>query len=159
MILAEESITLRRAMIRKAAPAVIALLVAVGADAAPNLNAAGCTITGTARADTLRGTPHRDVICGLGGADTLIGYAGNDRLVGGAGDDLLDGGSGVDVLVGDAGNDYLVGGVGFDQYLGGPGADYMWSRDGSPDALNGGLGLDNARIDQLFDRLTSVESS
>jgi Ca2+-binding RTX toxin-like protein len=159
MILAEGSITLRRAMFKVAAPAVIALLVAVGADAAPNLGAAGCTITGTAKADTLRGTPHRDVICGLGGNDTLLGYAGNDRLVGGGGADLLDGGSGLDVLVGEAGNDYMVGGVGYDQYLGGPGADYIWSRDGSPDVLNGGLGVDNARIDQLFDRLTSVESS
>jgi len=72
---------------------------------------------------------------------------------------VLDGGSGADVLVGEAGNDWIVGGVGFDSYLGGPGADYLYSRDGSPDIVNGGLGIDNARVDQMFDRLTSVESS
>jgi Ca2+-binding RTX toxin-like protein len=158
MILAEESITLRRAMIKMAAPAVIALLVAVGADAAPHLGAAGCTITGTAKADTLRGTPGRDVICGLGGNDTLLGYAGDDRLVGGAGNDLLDGGAGLDVLVGEAGNDWIVGGIGYDRYQGGPGADYLYSRDGSPDAVDGGLGVDSARVDHYFDRLTSVEN-
>ena len=45
----------------------------------------GCTITGTARAETLQGTPGRDVICGLGGKDILLGHGGNDRLLGGDG--------------------------------------------------------------------------
>lgn len=146
-------------MIHKAAPVVIALLVAAGADAAPNLGAAGCTITGTAKSDTLRGTPGRDVICGLGGDDILLGYAGDDRLLGGSGGDLLDGGSGADVLLGEAGNDWLTGAVGPDRFSGGTGSDYLHARDGLPDVLDGGPGFDRAGIDGLFDRLTSVEST
>ena len=33
------------------------------------------------------------------------------------------------------------------------------ARDGGPDILDGGPGNDRSRIDKLFDRLTSVESS
>ena len=144
-------------MYLRAAPVVVALLVAAGADAAPNLGAAGCTVTGTARSDTLRGTPGRDVICGLGGNDTLIAYGGDDRLLGGAGNDLLDGGSGADVLFGEAGNDWLTGTVGGDRFSGGAGADYLHARDGLPDVLYGGPGVDRAHIDRLFDRLIGVE--
>jgi hypothetical protein len=65
----------------------------------------GCTIPGTANADTISGTSADDVICagggndtvkGLGGNDTLKGEDGNDTILGGVGNDTLDGGLGTD---------------------------------------------------------------
>jgi Ca2+-binding RTX toxin-like protein len=88
-----------------------------------------CTIVGTAGNDLLTGTPGRDIICARGGNDTLVGAAGADVLIGGRGADLLRGGRGRDVL---------------------------YARDGRRDRVNGGRGLDRARVDAR-DRKRSVE--
>jgi hypothetical protein len=114
---------------------------------APPAGAAGCTITGTPRADVLRGTVADDVICGLGGDDTIISGAGDDILRGGQGADELVGGSGIDELVGAAGEDLLKGGPGDDVLKGGPAAD----------VLNGGLGLDFCSPLDVLDVLTNCE--
>src|SRR5919112_1161509 len=50
----------------------------------------GCTVPGTAGADTLTGTSGADRICGLGGNDTLRGLGGDDLIVGGPGIDTID---------------------------------------------------------------------
>ena len=144
-------------MLARAAAAFVVLLAATGAGAAPHAVPPGCTITGTARAETLQGTPGRDVICGLGGKDILLGHGGNDRLLGGDGPDILDGGAGADALYGGAGNDYLTGTMGSDRLLGGTGADFMHSRDGLVDFVDGGPGVDDSRIDRTLDRLVNVE--
>jgi Ca2+-binding RTX toxin-like protein len=88
-----------------------------------------CTILGTAGDDVLTGTPGRDVICGRGGNDTLAGARGADVLIGGRGADLLRGGRGRDVL---------------------------YARDRRRDRVNGGRGIDRARVDAR-DRKRSVE--
>ena len=128
-----------------------------GTGAASRAVPPGCTITGTARAETLGGTPGRDVICGLGGKDILLGRGGDDRLLGGDGDDILDGGTGADALYGGAGDDYVTGTLGHDRFSGGTGADHLHARDGSVDTVDGGPGIDRARIDRTLDRLTGVE--
>jgi len=73
---------------------------------------AGCSITGTGRADVLFGTRGSDTICGLGGNDVIVGAAGDDVVLGGAGNDLLVGGPGNDRLDGQAGWDLAIGGPG-----------------------------------------------
>lgn len=106
-----------------AAPAAIAIGIAVGAlgAARPAVGAfpvtvAGhvCTVTGTAANDVLRGTAGPDVLCGLGGHDVIHGLGGNDVLLGGLGRDVLAGGYGNDLLMGGAGADALSGGPGVD---------------------------------------------
>ena len=72
---------------------------------------------------------------------------------------MLDGVGGADTVNGGIGADQLNGGVGYDTLLGGPGADYLYARDGERDILDGGPGIDGARIDKPYDRLTSVEST
>src|SRR5215216_96939 len=47
----------------------------------------GCTIPGTANADTISGTSADDVICAEDGNDTILGGVGNDTLDGGLGTD------------------------------------------------------------------------
>jgi Ca2+-binding RTX toxin-like protein len=90
-----------------------------------------CSIEGTAGDDVLTGTPGRDVICGRGGNDTLAGARGADVLIGGRGADLLRGGRGRDVL---------------------------YARDRRRDRVNGGRGVDRARVDRK-DRKRSIEST
>jgi Ca2+-binding RTX toxin-like protein len=89
-----------------------------------------CTIVGTPGNDMLTGTPGRDVICGRGGNDTLAGAGAADVLIGGRGADLLRGGRGRDVF---------------------------YARDARRDRLNGGRGVDRARVDGK-DRKRSIES-
>ena len=84
-------------------------------------------------ADVLSGDKAANLIWGLGGADRLLGYRGNDRLFGHRGNDYLLGG---------LGNDLLVGGSGRDRLIGGPGNDRINSRDGEPDNVTCGSGLD-----------------
>jgi Ca2+-binding RTX toxin-like protein len=91
---------------------------------------AGCTIWGTGGNDLLPGTKGRDVVCGLGG---------NDRVDAGSGADVLRGGPGRDVL------------------MAGAGADTIDARDRTRDDVNGGVGLDEARVDRGLDRLVAVE--
>jgi Ca2+-binding RTX toxin-like protein len=89
----------------------------------------GCTLWGTAGNDLLVGTEGNDVICGLSGDDTLIGLGGTDRLIGGDG------------------NDWLAGGLGFDYHDGGAGNDVIDARDGGPDVVYGGPGIDTAYVE------------
>ena len=123
----------------------------------PVVPSSGCTITGTAGDDVLTGTPAHDVLCGMGGNDTLIGGADNDVLMGGAGADVLFGGSGNDNLVGGSGRDTIAGGTGndrlagdggVDRLRGNSGIDVIYARDGVADRVDGGAGLDRARLDR-----------
>jgi uncharacterized repeat protein (TIGR02543 family) len=127
----------------------------------------GCTITGTPGDDVLTGTPGDDVICGLGGKDTLVGRSGDDvllggdgadTLLGGAGTDVLEGGAGSDELVGGKGNDRLTGGAGRDHLAGAGGRDTLLARDGKGDLVDGGAGVDKARVDVRKDSRTAVET-
>jgi Divergent InlB B-repeat domain/RTX calcium-binding nonapeptide repeat (4 copies) len=99
-----------------------------------------CTVRGTAGDDALSGTRGRDVICGLGGNDTLMGRAG------------------VDVLVGGTGADRLLGGPGGDWLVGGRGPDIVYARDLYRDRVNGGPGVDRARVDRRRDVRKAIES-
>jgi dipeptidyl aminopeptidase/acylaminoacyl peptidase len=100
----------------------------------------GCTLWGTSGNDLLVGTDGHDVICGLGGDDTLLGMGGYDTLAGGDG------------------NDYLAGGLGSDRLIGGPGDDTLDARDGgSPDVVQGGIGVDTAYVDGRIDVVQGVE--
>jgi Ca2+-binding RTX toxin-like protein len=124
------------------------------------------TLRGTAGNDVLVGTPGDDVIYGFGGHDVIrgrggndvvLGGAGNDRIEGGLGDDRLAGGRGHDTLIGGAGNDGLRGDAGRDVLSGNGGADFMAARDAESDALDGGPGRDEGRIDRGLDRIRSLE--
>lgn len=101
-----------------------------GGQTGPGAAPGKCTIVGTAGNDVLTGTPGRDVICGRGGHDALAGAGGADVLIGGRGADLLRGGRGRDVF---------------------------YARDARRDRLNGGRGIDRARVDGK-DRKRSIES-
>ncbi len=68
-----------------------------------------------------------------------IGGLGNDRISGGYGADLLEGGPGADTLVG---------GLGGDTLRGDDGDDAIDARDGLPDSVDCGAGLDSASVDQ-----------
>ena len=100
-----------------------------------------CTIVGTNGPDRLVGTSRRDVICGLGGSDMLAGRGGNDVLVGGPGNDYLLPGGGRDRVLGDAGNDVAA------------------ARDGTADWIDGGPGVDRARVDRRLDVTRSARRS
>jgi hypothetical protein len=99
---------------------------------------ARCTIVGTPRRDVLVGTARPDNICGLGGNDVIRGLGGGDVLDGGAGNDRIDGGAGADLLLGSAG------------------ADVLLARDGKREDVDGGPGVDTARVDPS-DWLSFVE--
>ena len=100
-----------------------------------------CTIVGTNGPDRLVGTSRRDLICGLGGSDMLVGRGGNDVLVGGPGNDYLLPGGGRDRVLGDAGNDVAA------------------ARDGTADWIDGGPGVDRARVDRRLDVTRSARRS
>ena len=120
--------------------AVVAAAIIASATAATAAHpAVRCTIKGTAGDDTLRGTAHRDVICGLGGSDTIFGGGGNDVIYGGRG------------------NDVIYPGPGADRTYAGPGPDLIYSVDGKRDRIDGGPGLDRARIDPRLDRAVGIE--
>ncbi len=87
-------------------------------------NIYGCTVIGTAGANSLSGTNGNDVICGLGG---------NDAINSGGGDDRIHGGSGNDAINGAAGNDTIDGGPGFDVVNGGPGTDVCTTAESQVD--------------------------
>lgn len=67
------------------------------------------------------------------------GGPGNDRITGGYGADLLEGGAGADTIVGGAGSDTL---------RGAEGDDAIDARDGVPDSVDCGDGVDSASVDQ-----------
>jgi hypothetical protein len=74
-----------------------------------------------------------------------------------SGDDTLIGGDTADELFGGDGNDTLDGGGGHDLLDGGPGNDVLQSRDGTPDLVFGGPGLDSAVAD-FQDGIDQVET-
>ena len=49
------------------------------------------------------------------------------------------------------------GSAGRDTIRGGPGADYVDARDGGPDLLDGGPGIDRGLGDRKLDRLIAIE--
>jgi Ca2+-binding RTX toxin-like protein len=124
---------------------------------------------GGAGADRLDGGAGHDRLFGGNGDDVLIdggqGARFWDQLRGGAGDDRLVGGPGADVLRGDRGDDLLDGRDApsvrspsvarddptrsRDYALGGPGDDTILTRDGRPDAISCGDGMDVALVDRL----------
>ena len=97
-----------------------------------------CTQYGTSGDDVLTGTQGDDVICGLRGNDRLRGLGGHDVLLGGDGDDILVGGAGDDWLFGAFGNDRI------------------YARDGDPDVVNGGPGVDRGWVDAV-DAVSEME--
>jgi Ca2+-binding RTX toxin-like protein len=111
--------------------------------------AGGCRLplVGTDRAETLSGTAAGDVIFGRGGNDRLNGRPGADCLLGGAGADTLRGEDGSDRLTGGSGADRLVGGPGVNAYKAGAGNDVVDSRNGTPELVECGAGVDRARVD------------
>ena len=88
--------------------------------------------------DTIHGGSEADVLDGGDGFDDLHGEAGDDTLNGRTGEDRLHGGEGADLLVGGEENDL------FD---GGPGNDDIRARDGIPEAVTCGDGLDTVQAD------------
>ena len=98
--------------------------------------------------DALYGERGNDVLIGGQGVDGLFGGRGDDLLLGGSGDDFLDGGNGRDRVGGGTGADALAGGRGNDVLAGGPGGDTFQARDGMRDAIVGGPGWDEARVDR-----------
>jgi Ca2+-binding RTX toxin-like protein len=126
----------------------------------------GCTVCGTNDDNVLRGTSGPDVIAGgggddiiygLGGDDVLKGGPGADQLYGGGGADKLDGGAGPDLVRGGSGKDRLTGGKGKDRLLGNGGADTINAKDKTRDVVDGGPGVDRARVDKKLDRLSRIE--
>jgi hypothetical protein len=85
-------------------------------------------ISGNARPNTLTGTNGNDRICGGRGDDRITGLGGNDRLTGGPG------------------NDTLVGNTGRDAFFGRSGRDTIFARDRFRDRVDGGTGIDRARV-------------
>lgn len=81
----------------------------------------------------------------------IIGTDSNDSIVGGTGNDTLSGSLGKDTLLGGDGNDHVTGNGGFDKLFGGNGDDRLFSStQQGPDYMNGGDGVDFARIDRAF---------
>jgi Ca2+-binding RTX toxin-like protein len=95
---------------------------------------------------------------GRSGNDLLLGRRAGDTLRGGGGDDVLRGFRGGDVMTGGRGNDRLVGGRGRDAIRGSDGRDLLLARDGRRDQVNGGAGMDRARIDEALDHVFRVET-
>jgi Ca2+-binding RTX toxin-like protein len=113
----------------------------------PRLVLVDDTLLGGGGDDALAGEGGNDSLNGEDGNDTLNGGDGADAMSGGDGDDTLRGGTGNDTLRGDNGNDNLDGQAGSDSYSGGAGADSIDSRDGEPDTISCGTGLDSVNAD------------
>ena len=100
--------------------------------------------TGVAACSTARfGGPRRD---------RLVGGPLPERLVGRGGADILLGRGGQDCVAGKGGADRLSGGPGTDLISGGRGPDRLRARDGAPDRVRCGRGVDLAVVDRS-DRL------
>jgi Ca2+-binding RTX toxin-like protein len=98
-----------------------------------------CTLYGTRLGDRMGGPSGQDVVCALAGNDVVRGREGNDVILGGDGSDVLDGGGDEDRL------------------FGGGGTDLIRARDGTPDVVDGGPGIDRAQIDRGLDVVRSIE--
>jgi hypothetical protein len=107
--------------------------------------------------DVIKGTAGPDLLVGTSGNDVIYGLGGADRIDGGGGHDVIYGGNGPDRLSGGRGNDVLVGGWDRDVLRGNAGNDTLRGRDGIPDTMFGGRGIDRVRYDRWLDRNFSVE--
>lgn len=105
-------------------------------------------ISGRRKNNKLSGTSRADIIYGFGGNDTLRGVDGDDDLYGGQGADPLLGGAGKDDLYGGDGND------GIDELSGGNN-DTINARDGGPDIVNRGLGVDDTVFSDPEDQVAA----
>lgn len=120
--------------------------------------AAGDRMTGDDRANTFAGGPGADTLQGRAGDDVLVGGPQDDTLLGGAGADRLEGGHGDDLLDGGPGGDDLIGDWALICSVAEPceaGADVIRAQDGTPDAVNCGIGTDRAGVDAV-DSVLSV---
>jgi len=144
----------------------IEVLLGSGSDAflTPAPVSAGLRVEGGQGDDTLDSGPNGGDLDGGGGSDVLTGGQrmsggpGPDTLRAGAqatsqlfgddGDDLLEGGPGVDELNGGEGGDVMDPGAGRDKKaIGGPGDDTIAIRDGIPEAVACGGGVDSVNAD------------
>ena len=114
------------------------------------------TVYGGDGADVITGNGYANAFEGDHGDDVLIGAGGDDRLFGGAGYDWLDAGPGQDYLEGDDAGDVLIGGPDVDSFYGEDptnasngttGRDQIFSRDGNPEFVSCGPGIDAAQVD------------
>src|SRR5215211_1417310 len=107
--------------------------------------------------ELIMGTPGPDLIIGTPGNDLIYGLDGADRIDGRGGDDVIYGGNGADHIAGGRGNDLLIGGWGRDVLRGNGGNDVLRGKDGIPDTMFGGRGIDRVSFDRWLDRNYSVE--
>ena len=107
--------------------------------------------------ELIMGTPGPDLIIGTPGNDLIYGLGGADRIDGRGGDDVIYGGNGADHIAGGRGNDLLIGGWGRDVLRGNGGNDVLRGKDGIPDTMFGGRGIDRVSFDRWLDRNYSVE--
>jgi Ca2+-binding RTX toxin-like protein len=119
-------------------------------------------LDGGAGPDVLTGGPGHDVVTYAGrtsGVGVSLDGAADDGapgegdavdsedVLGGAGDDTLVGDNGANALDGGPGDDVIAGAGGSDRLSGGPGSDYVDARDGTPDQVDCGGGLDFTAAD------------
>ena len=100
---------------------------------------------------------------GNGGNDTITGNDGTETIDGGPGDDRLEGGYGHDVITGGPGRDTIFGDETSSRcsYLSDCamvpyGNDTIYARDGQPDVIDCGVGVDRAVVDAV-DTVSSCE--
>jgi hypothetical protein len=98
-------------------------------------------IIGTKRSDDMRGTERADQMYGRGGNDVMNGRARNDLMDGGPDDDDMIDGEGEDDLWGSSGDDDITSNTPGDDLNGGRGNDFIDSRNGGPDLINCGYGV------------------
>ena len=98
-----------------------------------------------------------DVIRGTQQGDRLVGTQRADKINARKGDDVVKGKRGADFLIGGAGDDRIVGGPGFDEMRGGGAADVINARDGIPDTIICGRGVDRALVDEVEDGVFDCE--
>jgi Ca2+-binding RTX toxin-like protein len=94
---------------------------------------------------------------GIAAAKKIHGDGGNDHLVGTAKRDKIGGRGGDDTIEARGGNDRVKGGSGFDTLAGKEGNDLIRARDGEPDEIDCGDGVDTAVVDLVEDGVLDCE--
>ncbi|MBS1870106.1 MAG: hypothetical protein JSS99_10605 [Actinobacteria bacterium] len=150
------------------------VIVGGSADEAIYGGAGNDTLSGGAGNDELDGGPGADILNGGPGSDvvsysgtlpvkvTLDGVANDgtagegdnvgsdvEDIFGGDGDDKLVGSRAANTIDGGAGDDTIDGGAGSDRIYGGAGNDTIDARDGGPDRVDCGPGVDEAIVDAV----------